>query len=162
MLSKINNSLFEILKHTGITLFATAIYLIADVKHSRMLYANAGHPKPLLLHRRRDELEQMSSSGDVGPALGLFDDVEYRTSECVLEVDDFVMLFTDGLFEVEALNHELYSRERLIATVRQHATLQSAELFARLFAEIRLFSSRTEFPDDVCLLGMEFMRLGDN
>lgn len=42
-------------------------------------------------------------------------------------------------------------RERLIAAVRQRARLQSAELFAQLFAEIREFSNCTEFSDDVCL-----------
>jgi serine phosphatase RsbU (regulator of sigma subunit)/CheY-like chemotaxis protein len=162
MLSKINSSLIGILRHTGITLFATAFYLIADLKRSLMLYANAGHPKPLLLHRGRNELEQMSSNGDDGPALGLFDGVEYRTSECPLEVDDFVMLFTDGLFEVEAPNHELYSCERLFNAVRRRARLQSSELFAEVFAEIRHFSKRTEFSDDVCLLGMEVTRLGEN
>ena len=162
MLSKINSSLIGILRHTGITLFATAFYLIADLKRSRMLYANAGHPKPLLLHRGRNELEQMSSKDGDGPALGLFDGMEYRTSECPLEVDDFVMLFTDGLFEVEAPNHELYSCERLIDAVRQRARLQSSELFAGVFAEIRQFSKRTEFSDDVCLLGMEVTRLGEN
>jgi len=161
MLSKINSSLIGILRHTGITLFATAFYLIADLKRSRMLYANAGHPKPLLLHRGRNELEQMSSKDGDGPALGLFDGMEYRTSECPLEVDDFVMLFTDGLFEVEAPNHELYSCERLIDAVRQRARLQSSELFAGVFAEIRQFSKRTEFSDDVCLLGMEVRRLGE-
>ncbi len=162
MLSKINRSLIGILKHTGITLFATAFYLIADVKRSRMLYANAGHPKPLLLHRGRNELEQMSSNGADGPALGLFDGVEYRTSECPMEVDDFVMLFTDGLFEVEAPNHELYSCERLMDAVRRRTRLQSADLFAEVFAEIRQFSTRTEFSDDVCLLGMEVTRLGED
>jgi serine phosphatase RsbU (regulator of sigma subunit) len=88
--------------------------------------------------------------------------VEYRTSQCPMEVNDFVMLFTDGLFEVEAPNHELYSCERLIDAVRLRTRLQSADLFAEVFAEIRQFSKRTEFSDDVCLLGMEVTRLGEN
>ena len=162
MLTKMNHSLVEILKHTGITLFATAFYLIVDVTRSRLLYANAGHPNPLLLHRGRDELEQMSSNGNVGPALGLFDNAKYRSCECPMEVDDFIMLFTDGLFEVEAPDHELYSRERLSDAVRLRGKLQSAELFTQLFAELRQFSNRTDFPDDVCLLGVEVARLCDS
>jgi serine phosphatase RsbU (regulator of sigma subunit) len=159
MLTKINQSLFEILNHTGVTLFATAFYLIADVRRSRILYANAGHPNPLLLHRSRGELEQMTSNGGAGPVLGLFDNVHYQTCECPIEVDDFIMLFTDGLFEVEAPDHEFYTRERLNDAVRQRTRLQSGELFDQLFAEIRNFSNQKEFSDDVCLLGMEFTRL---
>jgi serine phosphatase RsbU (regulator of sigma subunit) len=159
MLARINQSLFEILNHTGVTLFATAFYLIADVRRSRILYANAGHPNPLLLHRSRGELEQMSSNGGAGPVLGLFDNVDYQTCECPIEEDDFIMLFTDGLFEVEAPDHQFYTLERLNAAVRQRARLRSAELFDQLFAEIRSFSNQKEFSDDVCLLGMEFAHL---
>ena len=159
MLSGINQSLFQIFAQTGITLFATAFYLVADVQRSRMSFANAGHPKPLLLHRQRGELEQMSSNGAVGPALGLFNAAQYQTCEVPLEVDDLIMLFTDGLFEVEAPDHELYSSKRLIDAVRPRVKLPSAELFAQLFAEIRQFSNRPDFSDDVCLLGMEVARL---
>jgi serine phosphatase RsbU (regulator of sigma subunit) len=159
MLSKINQSLITILKHAETTLFATGFYLVADAARPCMLYANAGHPNPLLLHRRRGELEEMSSNGSAGPALGLFDEAKYLTCECPIEVDDFIMLFTDGLFEVEAPDEKLYSHERLIAAVRKRVRLPPAELFAQLFAEIRQFSNRTEFTDDVCLLGMEVKRL---
>jgi serine phosphatase RsbU (regulator of sigma subunit) len=55
----------------------------------------------------------------------------------------------------------MYSRERLIAAVRERVRLPSAELFAELFGEIRQFSKRTEFSDDVCLVGMDVKRLCD-
>ena len=51
MLTKINRSLFAILKNTDSTLFVTGFYLVADAARSPILYANAGHPEPLLLHR---------------------------------------------------------------------------------------------------------------
>jgi serine phosphatase RsbU (regulator of sigma subunit)/CheY-like chemotaxis protein len=162
MLSGINQSLFQIFAQTGITLFSTAFYLVADLQRSRMSFANAGHPAPLFLHRRRGELEQMSSNGAAGPALGLFNAAKYRTCEAPLEVDDLIMLFTDGLFEVEAPDHELYTSERLLRAVRPRMKLESSELFAQLFAEIRQFSKRPDFSDDVCLLGMEVARLGGN
>ena len=140
-------------------LFVAGFYLVADAARSRMLYANAGHPEPLLLHRLSGELESISSNGSGGPALGLFDDAKYRTCECSMAVDDFVMLFTDGLFEVEAPDDKIYSRERLMAAVRERVRLPSAKLLAELFGEIRQFSKRREFSDDVCLVGMDVTRL---
>jgi len=115
MLSNINRSLLAILKNTDSDLFVTGFYLVADAARSRMLYANAGHPEPLLLHRLRGELESMRTDSGGGPALGLFAEAQYRTSECPMVEDDFVMLFTDGLFEAEAPDDKTYSRERLIA-----------------------------------------------
>jgi serine phosphatase RsbU (regulator of sigma subunit) len=102
-----------------------------------------------------------ANSGGGGPALGLFAEAQYRTSECPMVEDDFIMLFTDGLFEVEAPDDKMYSRERLIAAVRERVRLPSAELFAELFGEIQRFSKRTEFSDDVCLVGMDVKRLCD-
>ncbi len=161
MLTNINRSLLAILKNTDSNLFVTGFYLVADAARSRMLYANAGHPEPLLLHRLRGELESMGANSSGGPALGLFAEAQYRTCECPMVEDDFVMLFTDGLFEVESPDDKIYSRERLIAAVRERVRLPSAELFAQLFGEIRLFSRRTEFSDDVCLVGMDVTRLCD-
>src|SRR5271166_2956630 len=71
----------------------------------------------------------------------------------------FVMLFTDGLFEVEAPDDKIYSRERLMAAVRERVRLPSAKLLSELLGEIRQFSKRSEFSDDVCLVGMDVSRL---
>jgi serine phosphatase RsbU (regulator of sigma subunit) len=69
---------------------------------------------------------------------------------------DFVMLFTDGLFEVEDPdNHELYSQQRLLEAVRQRAGLPAADLFNGLLEEIRQFAHCSAFADDVCLLGLQ-------
>jgi serine phosphatase RsbU (regulator of sigma subunit) len=161
MLTNINRSLLAILKNSDSNLFVTGFYLVADAAHSRMLYANAGHPEPLLLHRLRGELESMKAGSSVGPALGLFAEAQYRTCECPMMEDDLVMLFTDGLFEVEAPDDTMYSRERLIAAVRERIRLPSADLFAQIFGEIRHFSKRTEFSDDVCLVGMDVTGICD-
>jgi serine phosphatase RsbU (regulator of sigma subunit) len=75
-----------------------------------------------------------------------------------MAVDDFVMLFTDGLFEVEAPDDKIYSRERLMAAVRERVRLPSAKLLAELFGEIREFPKRREFSDDVSLVGMDVRR----
>jgi len=162
MLTKINQSLMTILKHSDSPLFVTGFYLIADAAGSRILYANAGHPEPLLLHRLRGEMESISAKGGGGPPLGLFADSQYQNSECPMAVDDFIMLFTDGLFEVEAPDQKMYSRDRLVAAVRERIRLPAAKLVTELFGEIRQFSQRSEFTDDVCLVGMDVTRLCHN
>jgi serine phosphatase RsbU (regulator of sigma subunit) len=69
---------------------------------------------------------------------------------------DSVMLFTDGLFEVEDPdNHELYSQQRLREAMRRRAAMLASELFNGLLEEIRQFAHQADFSDDVCLLGMQ-------
>ncbi len=76
--------------------------------------------------------------------------------------NDFIMLFTDGLFEVEAPDDKIYSRERLMAAVRERVRLPAAKLLSELLGEIRQFSNRADFSDDVCLIGIDVTRLCNN
>ena len=50
-LRKLNSDLSNILKSTGSPMLTTAFYLVADRTNGVMRFANAGHPKPLLVRR---------------------------------------------------------------------------------------------------------------
>jgi sigma-B regulation protein RsbU (phosphoserine phosphatase) len=155
-LSKLNSDLHAILKHTGTPMLTTAFYLVADWRTGTMRYANAGHPKPLLIRRNAQQVEPLANAaGKSEPVLGLFEDAAYRTSEVKLSPKDLVMLFTDGLYEVQGRNDELYSQAMLIIGVQRRAQLPAPQLFDGLLAEIRRFSGDSGFADDVCLVGIE-------
>jgi sigma-B regulation protein RsbU (phosphoserine phosphatase) len=156
LLTHLNRDLCAILKHTGSPTLTTAFYLVADSVTGQLRYANAGHPKPLLVHRRDGTVEALvNSDGKSRPALGLFEDAVYGTSQCPVAGDDLVMLFTDGLYEVEGRNQTLYTLEMLMENVRQHAQRPVSDLFDEVLAEIRRFAVGPDFVDDVCLVGME-------
>jgi serine phosphatase RsbU (regulator of sigma subunit) len=67
------------------------------------------------------------------------------------------MLFTDGLFEVQGQNEELYSQERLMLDVKNFITHPPGILFDELLAVIRGFAVNGQFDDDVCLVGMDYI-----
>jgi len=158
LLTQLNRDLCAILKHTGSPTLTTAFYLTADFTTGCLRYANAGHPKPFLIHRDSAKLESLrngSVKGKANPALGLFGEAVYDASECRFSPGDLVMLFTDGLYEVEGPNQQLYTHEMLVEAVRLRARLPAAELFDELLVEIRKFAQGQDFMDDVCLVGME-------
>ena len=51
LLTRINRDIRSILQQTGTPLFTTAFYLVADLETRQITYANAGHPRPFLIHR---------------------------------------------------------------------------------------------------------------
>ena len=156
-LSRLNSDLHAILKHTGTPMLTTAFYLVADSKSGTMRYANAGHPKPLLIRRSASRVEPLSNAaGKSQPVLGLFEDATYQTSEVKLNPRDLVMLFTDGLYEVQDRNDALYSQEMLVAGVQRRTQLPAPQLFDELLAEIRRFAADSAFADDVCLVAIEY------
>ncbi|MGA2684775.1 MAG: SpoIIE family protein phosphatase [Verrucomicrobiota bacterium] len=156
-LRQLNTDLFTILKTTGSPMLTTAFYLVANWRTGVMRFANAGHPKPLLVRRSTSCVEPLvNASGKSQPALGLFENPPYQTTEINLAPGDLVMLFTDGLYEVQGPNEELYSQERLIMDVKDRLDRPAAQLFDELLAAIGGFSVDHEFADDVCLIGMEY------
>jgi PAS domain S-box-containing protein len=158
-LRKLNFDLCSILKNTGSPMLTTGFYAVADCETSKMRYANAGHPKPLLVRRSLGQVEPLANVGRSQPALGLFDDPPYQTSEITLNRGDFLMLFTDGLYEVQGQNEELYSQERLMLDVKSFLNHPPGILFDELLNVIRAFAVNGEFDDDVCLVGMDYVGL---
>ena len=159
-LRKLNSDLCSILKNTGSPMLTTGFYAVADSRTGLLRFANAGHPKPLLLRRSAGRVEPLANAAGRGqPALGLFEDPAYTTSETTLTPGDFLMLFTDGLYEVQGQNEELYSQERLTLDVKSLLTHPPGILFDELLEVIRAFAVSGEFDDDVCLVGMDYLGL---
>jgi len=155
-LTKLNGDLCAILRHTGTPLLTTAFYLVADWKSGVMLYANAGHPKPLHVRRNaRQVVNVLNASGKSQPALGLMEDTRYQSSEILLCPNDLLLLFTDGLIEVQSPKSDLYTQQLLHNAVQRLMHRSSPELFDEVLREVREFSGEAPFTDDVCMVGME-------
>lgn len=175
-MTNLNRSLMAVLGRTKTPMFASALFLVADVESGTLRYANAGHPSPLHLHRPAPNSSHQSTleasveplynanaaADDAeanGPALGVFDDFTYVTRRRDLHDGDLLMLFTDGLFEVEGADEE-FGEDRLQEAVNRYLTLSPNELFDAVLREVQEFSGGAPFEDDLCLVGMEVARLG--
>lgn len=156
LLTQINRDLHAILKQTGSPMFASACYLVADISTRSLRFANAGHPKPLLLRSGTGKVELLhNAEGQSRPALGLIENSIYTTSESPLAANDLVVLYTDGLYEVEGPDEEFFGMERLVPAVTRRIHQPPSQLFDELLEEIQRFALKREFDDDVCLVGMK-------
>ncbi len=158
-LRKLNGDLFNILKTTGSPMLTTAFYFVANWRTGTLRFANAGHPRPLLVRRSENLILPLANaSGHSQPAMGLFEDPPYQTTEVKIVPGDLVMLFTDGLYEVQGANEELYSQQRLMLDLKGLISQPVGQLFDSLLETVRTFSVNHDFEDDVSLVGMEFSR----
>jgi phosphoserine phosphatase RsbU/P len=155
-LSALNLRLRAILERLEEPFIATAFYLIADTAMKETQFANAGHPAPVRLRRTERVVESLvSNGGRPGPGLGLFDDVNYSTAHSAFEQNDCIMLFTDGLYEVDSPEGKQFGLEAVISSLRFHAELPAEKLFNALLTEACDFSKKTDFDDDVCIVAVE-------
>ena len=154
LLAHLNHDLRSILKQSGTPLFTTAFYLVADLETNRAFYANAGHPKPIVL-RGSGGVEVLQNPGNKSnPALGLFDRFKYPTASVPLSALDRFVLFTDGVYDVEK-DGELLSPEWLSSELLKRRDLPFGTMFDQILAELKTYCGDQEFCDDMCLLGME-------
>jgi sigma-B regulation protein RsbU (phosphoserine phosphatase) len=160
VMGQLNRALRRILKDTRVPLFASAFYLAADLKTGSISHANAGHPCPLRLRPGEGPERLTRLDGcQLGPALGLLDEAEYPSGRSEIVMPETVLLFTDGLFEVEAQDGSLYDYQALRGAVAQLGGLKPAALCESVVEKVCEFSGNQEFGDDVCIVAMEIDRL---
>jgi sigma-B regulation protein RsbU (phosphoserine phosphatase) len=110
--------------------FATAVLAELHVGTGRLRYINAGHPAPLLL--RGGKLVRELTAGRRMP-LGI-DDPAVEVAEVILEPDDRLLFYTDGVTEARTADGDRFGVARLVDLTEQHegAGLPAPETLRRL------------------------------
>ena len=158
-LKEINRALMEH-QVSDSPVFITALYVVVDAATGRAHCASAGHVSPFWLRHDLGRVEPLlTGMPRNGPVLGLMRDVEFPATEHTLAVNDTVLLYTDGLFEVEDREGESYGIERVQAALQERLGLPIAELQKTLVADAQRHSVTGELDDDVCLVAVTLARL---
>lgn len=149
-LACLNETLYEDLDRAGY--FITMFYLQYDPVTGRLNYANAGHMPPFLLRRREVAYSQLDGDGLI---LGVKSVVHFEERALSLEKGDVIFLYTDGIVEAENPKGELFGTERLAEVLTRHGHLEPEALIDGVMEELRSFSSRESFTDDVTMVIMK-------
>ncbi|MHB9004727.1 MAG: SpoIIE family protein phosphatase [Coriobacteriia bacterium] len=90
--------------------FVTLFFGLLNCETGVLVYANAGHPVPLILGRRGIP----TSLETTGPPAGAFRGSEFDQAQSCLEPQDILFLYTDGLTEARDPASGMYGDQRLI------------------------------------------------
>lgn len=116
--------------------FTTAVYMVLDQKTGRCQIAVAGHPAPLLYRAATASVEVLDPEGSL---MGAFANQQYEPETLDLHPGDVLLTYTDGLTETRS-EGELYGRDRVAASLREHAaTLDENGLARRLYEDAERF-----------------------
>ena len=127
-------------------MFVTCFYAILEPESGSLTYANAGHDLPYL--HRNGEAEELRARG---MPLGLMPGMGYEEKETILEADEAVLLYSDGLVEAHNPKGEMFGFPRLRALVAEHG--EEAALGDFLLEELYSFVGEGwEQEDDITLL----------
>src|SRR5712691_8600017 len=131
--------------------FVTTFYGIIDVAERRMVYANAGHPPPLIV-RANGEFERLAVTG---AALGFPRAAPMREGYATFARGDGLVLFTDGVTDVGPSPDEFFDVAGIEATVGHLWARDVNQICSGLLDEVVRRAGRV-LPDDATAVIVKF------
>lgn len=131
-----------------LTLFATAGFALVDKDRTRVEVANAGHC-PVLLGWAGEILAVAEPSG---PPLGLFPEQEYLVERFPMEKQHWLLMVTDGLYEWEIGDRQIWGWEALVKMVRETVSGGGETLWTCLQDRRHDMAQDTQLEDDQTLI----------
>jgi len=128
--------------------FATLVYAVLDSRSHQLDYANAGHNRPLLF-RPGQEAKVMETAGI---ALSFVLNYHFSQDTVILQPDDLLLIYSDGVSEAMNLKDEEFGEDRLTEFVGQNLTATAADLIERIIAEVKRYATGRLQMDDMTLV----------
>lgn len=133
--------------------FITFFYGLLDNATRSLVYVNAGHNPPVLLHRD-GKITRLDRGG---MPLGLEAKRQYQQAAVKVDPGDRLVLFTDGLIECTNSKGEVFGQERLLALLSEHRQLDAAGLKKLVIGAVAGFC-QNKYSDDLTLVVMAMTR----
>jgi len=130
-------------------MFVTLFYGVLDEQTKSLVYANAGHPPPLLMRRGEDRFRALEVTGI---ALGVVEGMKYEERQIDLLPGDILVLYTDGVNEAINDREEQYGLARLCRTVRGSRDLNAQGILDAILKDIALFAGDQAQFDDITMI----------
>jgi len=134
-----------IIKDSHSDLFLSVFYAVLDQRSGRMIYANAGHNRPLWVRAERGTVEELGARGIV---LGVLDEIKLEERRIDVAPGDVVVFYTDGVTDGMNGDEEFFEVARLREVVAAHAGGSARELLHAIIAAYNAFTGDTEQTDD--------------
>jgi sigma-B regulation protein RsbU (phosphoserine phosphatase) len=133
------------------TTFVTLCLAAYDATENRLTYCNAGHNPPLLARRggRADAVQWLRPTG---AAVGLLDETEFGEETVLLQPDDTVVFYTDGVTEAMNPQAEQYGRQRLATLVGHYRGSPARDVLATIRQDMNSFADGRSPEDDVTII----------
>ncbi|CAN1212180.1 SpoIIE family protein phosphatase [Tumidithrix helvetica PCC 7403] len=133
-------------------LFVTLFCGLLDLHTGTLHYASAGHDPPLLV--RDGEVRFLDV--ETGPPLGIEADAIFPEYEYLLQHNDLIVLYTDGITEAMNLDGDLFSEARLLDAIASYPPSNPARAIRTIQHFHRQFVGDAPQSDDLTLLALQY------
>ncbi len=147
VVSDVNRQLTRDVEDSGrfMTLFICEI----DRNNNIIHWVNAGHDPALIYDRESGQFEELS--GNALP-LGVSETATFQKFDRQIHPGQIIMMGTDGIWEAQSPEGEMFGKERFKDIVRNNAGRPAKDIIQAVIKEVDRFCHPLEKADDVTLV----------
>jgi phosphoserine phosphatase RsbU/P len=134
-------------------MFVTAVYAVLDMDKYELTYTNAGHNPPLWI-KCDGGVERLTRTG---VALGAAEGLIFEERTIPLELNESILLYTDGLTESFNLEGEFFGEERLMEAITANQCASASDLLDVVEKSLLNFVQDMPPADDLTMLVLRRM-----
>jgi len=123
-----------------------------DLAERKFTYCNAGHHSPLFWQAKNNSFKWLKPTA---PAIGLIPEAEFKSSEIMVNEEDIIVFYTDGLTEARNHEKEEFGEERLIQSLQKRKIRTTEDLLADIWNDVGAHA--VQITDDITLMVVRFV-----
>ncbi len=133
-------------------MFVTCWVAELDYTTGELVYVNAGHNPPMLMHDGTwNWISEVS-----GMPLGLFDGIPYDLHTLQLTPKDMIYTYTDGVTEAMSSDNELFGEDRLVAVLKKNKDMNPRSVGVAVRRALTDYTHNAEQSDDITMLILKY------
>ena len=153
IMESLNNIIVE---SNDTSMFVTLFIGVLDLKTGHLLYCNAGHDIPLLVGAGVGKLPCTPNV-----PVGLFSQWKYVLQETHIFTGTTIFLYTDGLTEAEAAQHQQFKLHRVFEVAKEARArdqIEPRQLISRMTDAVHQFVGAEEQSDDLTMMAIQYIK----
>lgn len=140
-------------------LFVTLFIGIVNIETGELNFCNAGHCIPILVHPQ-GQLTDISTIH--GIPTGIYANRKYTDSTIILEKDDMLIVYTDGVVDAKDENGMRFSEDVLKYNLMGSWFLNAQDTVKKIRESIDWFKGNASPEDDLTLLAFKYINRADD
>ena len=133
-------------------MFVTVFYAIYNTKTGDVVYCNAGHNSPYLIHAN-GQVEALPTSTNC--MIGAIEGLSFNAGSLQMEKGDMLVTYTDGVNEAVNNSFEEFGDPRLEEALNQLSGKTCSETVEGLLSSVKTFVDGAPQSDDITILSFK-------
>jgi sigma-B regulation protein RsbU (phosphoserine phosphatase) len=133
-------------------MFVTVFYAIYNTKTGEVVYCNAGHNSPYLIHAN-GQVEALPTSTNC--MIGAIEGLSFNAGSLQMEKGDMLVMYTDGVNEAVNNSFEEFGDPRLEEALNQLSGKTCRETVDGLLSSVKTFVDGAPQSDDITILSIK-------